>query len=122
MNSEILFVYGTLRRGGSNHFRMNGGLYLGSGFVMGRLFRVDWYPGLLLDRDGGEVFGDVYEVAPEVISALDKFEGAEYRRIRTQVVVGDGCECMDAWVWEYVGEFDDSMRIDCGDWLSVEGI
>ncbi len=48
----MVFVYGTLRQGASNHFRLEGATTLGEAWVLGQLYRIDWYPGLLLDDDG----------------------------------------------------------------------
>ncbi|MEO8614231.1 MAG: gamma-glutamylcyclotransferase family protein, partial [Luteolibacter sp.] len=45
----MVFVYGTLRRGGSNHFRMDGAEFITAGRIAGRMYKIDWYPGLVLD-------------------------------------------------------------------------
>ena len=39
---ELLFVYGTLRRGASNAARMEGAEYVRAGRVRGRMYVVDW--------------------------------------------------------------------------------
>jgi gamma-glutamylcyclotransferase (GGCT)/AIG2-like uncharacterized protein YtfP len=119
-----VFVYGTLRRGASNHFRMNGARFLGEGRVAGWLLRIDWYPGLLLEHGTGEVVGEVFEVSPETLRELDAFEslvpgtleGPEYRRVVTRVSMADGA-AIDAWVWEWRGAVDPARRIANGDWL-----
>jgi len=116
---EVIFVYGTLRAGGSNHFRLGNAGGLGAGTVCGRLYRVDWYPALLLDADAGAVHGEVYEVDAATLAALDAFEGAEYRRVRVGVMPEGGGEKIDAWLWEYLDPVDESRRIPGGDWLAV---
>lgn len=118
-----VFVYGTLRQGGSNHFRMAGGRYVGNGHVSGRLYRIDWYPGLMLDPDAGKVFGEVFDVTLEQLHELDIFEGlsagevegSEYRRVLTDV--SDGVGMTHAWVWEWIGPVDETRLIPSGDWL-----
>ena len=88
MNPEkkLLFVYGTLKRGCSNHHFLTGQEFIGeahtaSGF---RLFELGGHPGLVprpADRDG--VAGEVWAVDAEALVRLDGFEGlAEgiYRR------------------------------------------
>jgi gamma-glutamylcyclotransferase (GGCT)/AIG2-like uncharacterized protein YtfP len=81
-----VFVYGTLRRGGSNDINrlQPAPRYLGMGEVRGNLYRIDWYPGLTL---GGEaavtVVGEIYEIAPELEAVLDEIE---------QIVPGESSE------------------------------
>ncbi|HEX7260527.1 MAG TPA: gamma-glutamylcyclotransferase family protein, partial [Luteolibacter sp.] len=94
---QLVFVYGTLRRGGSNHFRLAGAEFITAGTITGRMYRIDWYPGLVLDNAGDEIHGEVYSVDPEQLAALDLFEGlsageitgCEYRRVQTTVVRQD---------------------------------
>jgi gamma-glutamylcyclotransferase (GGCT)/AIG2-like uncharacterized protein YtfP len=125
--SEWVFVYGTLRRGGSNHFRMAGAEFVADGSITGRLYRIDWYPGIVLDPAGDEIRGEVYQVGPEQLAALDAFEGvsageiegSEYRRVRTDVMQKDS-RILSAWVWEWLGAVDESQRITDGDWLKLE--
>lgn len=121
---ETVFVYGTLRRGGSNHFRMDGAGFIAAGRVRGKIYRIDWYPGLVLDEEDGTVVGEVYAVGTAQLRALDEFEGlsageiegSEYRRVRTCFTSDDGHET-SAWVWEWLGPVQESARIASGDWL-----
>ena len=119
MKAERVFVYGTLRRGGSNHFRMEQAEFLSSGTVNGRLYQIDWYPGLVLDDKAGEIIGEIYQVPPAVLEELDRFEGAEYRRLQTQARLSDGGN-VSAWVWEWLGPVDEIRLIKSGDWLSPQ--
>jgi gamma-glutamylcyclotransferase (GGCT)/AIG2-like uncharacterized protein YtfP len=124
---QLVFVYGTLRRGGSNDFRMAGAEFVAQGTITGRMYRIDWYPGLVLDDAGDEIHGDVYSVTSDLLSALDIFEGlsageiegSEYRRVQTTVVQQDS-QTLTAWVWEWLGITDESQRIADGDWLKTE--
>lgn len=116
MKGEGVFVYGTLRGGGSNHFRMAGAEFVAATTVRGRLYQIDWYPGLVLDGAGDEIVGEVYQVPPSVLKELDLFEGAEYRRLQTQVRLPDG-EIVSAWIWEWLCPVDEARRITSGDWL-----
>jgi gamma-glutamylcyclotransferase (GGCT)/AIG2-like uncharacterized protein YtfP len=130
MNPEetrFVFVYGTLRRGGSNAFRMDGATFHGSGTVAGRLYRISWYPGLVLDSESGGVTGDVFAVSPEQLAALDEFEGlaagelegGEYRRVKALVTLEDG-DAVEAWVYEWKGSVSEAYVIPEGDWLAAE--
>ena len=124
---QVVFVYGTLRRGGSNHFRMAGAEFIASGTITGRMYRIDWYPGLVLDPAGDEIHGEVYAVGPELLSVLDIFEGlsagevegSEYRRVQTTVMKQDS-QIVSAWVWEWLGPVAESQRVSGGDWLKSE--
>lgn len=124
---QQVFVYGTLRRGGSNHFRMAGAEFLTSGTIRGWMYRIDWYPGLVLDSAGAEIHGEVYAVGPELLSVLDVFEGvsvgevegSEYRRVETTVMQQDS-QTLSAWVWEWRGPVNERQRVSGGDWLKEE--
>lgn len=118
--NDIIFVYGTLRPGGSNHHRLAGAIPLGAGSVLGKLYRVDWYPGVLLGDAGDEVHGEVFAVDVATLAALDAFEGAEYRRVRTLVRRNDGAPPIEAWIWEYLIHVAGLEEIRGGDWLEVE--
>ena len=123
----LVFVYGTLRRGGSNHFRLAGAEFVTAGTIAGRMYRIDWYPGIVLDAAGDEIQGEVYAVDPELLAALDVFEGlsageiegSEYRRVRTTVMRQDS-QTLSAWVWEWLGITDETQRLTDGDWLKEE--
>jgi len=116
---ELIFVYGTLRSGGSNHQRLNHAVPLGTGTVRGRLYRVDWYPGLFLDPDAGEIHGELYAVDAQTLAALDEFEGFSYRRVRVPVATPNGNDPVEAWIWEHLDPVDESRRIPGGDWLAI---
>ena len=127
--SELVFVYGTLRRGGSNAFRMDGAEFVGQGRVEGKLYAISWYPGLVLGRDMGWVTGEVYRVTPQQLRALDEFEGisanemegAEYRRVGADVTL-DGMPYDDTLhcnAFEWKGPVSEESRIASGDWLEV---
>ena len=122
---ELVFVYGTLRRGGSNHFRMDGADFIRAGSVCGRIYRFDWYPGLVLAEDAGEIIGELYSVGAGLLAELDCFEGlsageiegSEYRR--TRIMVAGSANPVAAWIWEWLGPVDESRRIASGDWLEA---
>lgn len=126
---ETVFVYGTLRRGASNHFRMDGAEFVAAASARGRLYRIDWFPGLLLDGAAGVIRGEVFAVGADLLAELDRFEGVsadenqggEYRRVRTPVTTESG-KTLAAWVWEWLGPVDESMRVNSGDWLLEPGV
>lgn len=115
----MIFVYGTLREGASNHFRLEECELRGEAWVLGHLYPIDWYPALLLDDDGVPVRGEVYEVERDMLRKLDSFEGAEYERLMSPVHLKDGGE-VEAWLYEYRGEVEGMRELVPADWLSHE--
>ena len=113
--SEMVFVYGTLRRGGSNHFRMHGAEFVAAGTVRGRLYRIDWYPGLVADENAGEIIGEIYRLSAGKLRELDEYEGPEYRREMMEVQADR--TTFQAWVWLWNESVDENRRIVGGDWL-----
>lgn len=76
--SALLFVYGTLKRGGSNHGWMGGQTFLGlARTVPGlTLYSLGEYPGLVADAADREgVTGELWAVDAAALARLDKFEG-----------------------------------------------
>lgn len=77
MTGRLLFVYGTLRRGGANDItRMRPApQLLGVATIAGRLYDLGAYPGLVLDRAAGGVLGELYRIEPTLERQLDRLEG-----------------------------------------------
>ncbi|MBO9711984.1 gamma-glutamylcyclotransferase family protein [Sphingomonas sp.] len=80
----LLFFYGSLVRGQSNHGLVEGrARFLGEDAVAGTLVDLGDYPGAVL---GGSdwILGEVFEASdPELLALLDDFEGEEYPRVET---------------------------------------
>lgn len=114
--ATLVFVYGTLRAGASNHFRLEGAKLRGEGWVLGRLYRIDWYPGLLLDEEGIPVRGEIYEVEREMLRKLDSFEGGEYERLKHRVYFKGGDE-VEAWLYEYREVVEEGSELVPADWV-----
>ncbi|MGC6425639.1 MAG: gamma-glutamylcyclotransferase family protein [Akkermansiaceae bacterium] len=120
--SERIFVYGALRRGASNHWRMEGAKFLGEATVTGTLVKVDWYPGLVLDGVT-QVLGEVYEVSANLLAELDDFEGLtngglfdEYDRVIARVEVGG--QPLEASIYEWQKGVAGYEVVENGDWLT----
>lgn len=123
-----LFVYGLLRRG------MSAGLeaFVGPGAanllceatLLGKLYDLGEYPGVLLDDGPSVVHGELWRVRDTgAWATLDDFEGigpgfAEptlYRRVlaTAQPLLGEAQTC---WVYVYNREVGEAPRIPSGDW------
>lgn len=116
MERELVFVYGTLREGAAEHGRLEEAELVEEAWVLGRLFVIDWYPGLVLDDEGIPVRGEVYAVEKDLLRKLDDFEGAEYERVRAIVNLKSG-ESREVWVYDYQGELKGRKELIPADWL-----
>lgn len=80
IQTDYLFVYGTLMQGFSNPFAEKlheSASFEGYGHFTGLLYNVSWYPGAVYAAESaGKVYGEVYRIknAPELIPALDEYE------------------------------------------------
>lgn len=81
-----IFVYGTLKRGRSNHGWMRGQQFIGEASTRPhfRLHDLGGYPGMVLvENHGLSIQGEVWEVDTEGLKRLDELEdvsGGEYAR------------------------------------------
>lgn len=131
MSTHAVFVYGTLRKCGSNHYRMAGAKFIGKGTLRGEIYLIEENPDFLFPAlklyDVGRVFGEVYWVSEAQLIELDAFEGIsehyeepyEYRRVMAGVKLENG-EHVSAWVWEWNSCLDGAKPLPQGDWLLYE--
>jgi gamma-glutamylcyclotransferase (GGCT)/AIG2-like uncharacterized protein YtfP len=88
----LLFIYGTLKRGGANHEQLTGQQYLGEARTPPgyRLHDLGEYPGLVIDAtDTRGVGGELWAVSASCLHLLDAFEGVPeglYRRDAVDLV------------------------------------
>jgi gamma-glutamylcyclotransferase (GGCT)/AIG2-like uncharacterized protein YtfP len=88
----LVFVYGTLKRGGANHHLLAGQEFAGAartqpGFA---LYDLDGYPGMVADAEAREgITGEVWRVDDACIVLLDELEGTEEGLYRREAVALD---------------------------------
>ena len=109
MACERVFVYGTLRRGGSRPIPklFADAEFLGFGTLRGILYDFGAYPGFVPDAAGGWVRGEVYRVGHEALARMDAIEawnprdiaGSYYWRKLHTIRMDDGHH-LEAWVYE----------------------
>jgi gamma-glutamylcyclotransferase (GGCT)/AIG2-like uncharacterized protein YtfP len=93
-----LAVYGTCRKGGSNHWRIRGARFLGQVTIQGHI-RVQRAGGPAIVPGAGIVRAELYAVSGEQLRDLDAFEGWDFPR--RPVRLEDGST---AWAYVYRGE------------------
>lgn len=135
METDLLFVYGTLRKGGSRQLDANfrdaefigEALFNGALFVIANDSQVGPYPGVVLCGDnGGKVVGDVFRLADpkEDLAKLDEYEECadgfpepwEYVREVLNVTLASGSQ-IRAWVYLFNRPTDKLEFVESGDFL-----
>jgi gamma-glutamylcyclotransferase (GGCT)/AIG2-like uncharacterized protein YtfP len=118
---QLLFVYGTLRRGFSHPLAQRlaqTAEYMGEASVQSQLYWVtEDYPGMVPSKEEAHsVVGDLYSLSdPSLLEVLDQYEGAAYERRRLPVNSGMGPAA--AWVYVYQGAITPELKIEGGDFL-----
>ena len=117
--SQLVFVYGSLRRGQRHHRLLDGCRLLGVHRTTPAYTMVDLgaYPGVF---EGGQtpVTGEVYRVSRARLGALDRFEGcpAHYRRAALATPWGA------AWIYLLAHSVRRPLRqVAGGDWYRRRG-
>jgi gamma-glutamylcyclotransferase (GGCT)/AIG2-like uncharacterized protein YtfP len=123
MNKHLVFVYGSLRRGGAGAMsvRFPGAKFIAGAKVSGSLYDLGNYPGLLVNESNSLVTGEVYEVDEEILSKLDNFEASTHYR-RKQFEISLGAHKSRCWTYEPDPEFHSlHTLITSGDWMEYAG-
>jgi gamma-glutamylcyclotransferase (GGCT)/AIG2-like uncharacterized protein YtfP len=135
MESDLVFVYGTLRPAARSdiHDRYLGNRadLIGLGTVAGKLWRVSWYPALTLGTSlEDRVFGEIYRLRKpdKMLAELDRFEvcdlsrpeESEYTREIVEVRRADEAP-VSAWCYRYLGSVAGLTRIISGDFAGESG-
>lgn len=130
MQSEYLFVYGTLLKDFESYmskFLERNSEFIGSGYFNGRLFEISWYPGAILsDIDAEKVYGHVFKIhnTDSIFKTLDNYEGigetAEHPNEYIRVLVNaflDSNKTINTWVYVYNRPVTHLKLIHSGNYL-----
>ena len=121
MHATVLFLYGTLKRGMSNHHRV-AGEFLGEARTrpLYRLYALGWHPGLVgpVEDGGVAIAGELWRVGEDVLAQLDEFEGVPTWFERRPVAVEGWDESVEAYF--YVGKVPDGAAT--GDRWPIGGV
>lgn len=129
MPGDLLFVYGTLRRGcptGAHDKYLAGAAFVAPAKIKGKLFKVSYYPALVMDEAAGWVIGEVYQLASAAqLATLDAYEECSYSALPEQeyqrrkvAVLTDTGESLSVWVYAYQHASAHLEFIASGDFLN----
>lgn len=113
--SQLVFVYGSLKRGFALHGLLQGQLFLGNAVTepLYRLFDLGSYPGLVEWPEGLAIRGEVYQVDFECLRRMDEAEGvAERLYVRRTILLQERFESSDVHAWFWLNAVQ-GLR-DCG--------
>ena len=130
MESDYLFVYGTLMRGThpmhtvlSEHAK-----FVSNGWITGQLYQIADYPGAIASQQSEDkVFGELYQFSDvQIIQLLDDYEECsaafpkphEYIRRRVNVYVTE-MDISQAWTYFYNRSVASHQRLLSGRFTSV---
>lgn len=112
----FLFVYGSLKRGQSNHARLQGARWEGEATLVGAcLFDLGPFPMAVAGE--GEIQGELYALPSEDLAAIDAFEGAPRLYERHWRPLADGRQA-----WVYLGRARQVRHVRClpgGKWPAL---
>lgn len=128
---DLLFVYGTLRKGNSNPMALHlahHAEYVTDGWFQGRMYQVSYYPGVVAsDYDSHRVYGEVYRLEDSqlMLAVLDEYEECttkhatptEYQRSQTRIQTLDGGVLEPVWIYLYQWSLQGKALIESGDFM-----
>ena len=118
-----VFVYGTLRRGFSNHRFLAGARFVGPGRTVDAhgLYLEAGIPYLAAGEGRYPVVGEVYAVDAAILAGLDELE--EHPRVYTRrpapIVLGDGRRLV---AWVYFANEPQGLPLASGDFAEATGV
>ena len=113
---NVLFVYGTLMRGQSNHALVASAARIERATVRGLLFGLPaGYPALI--EGEGIVYGELcfFDDLAAILPDIDEYEGSLYRRIRCEATT-EGGDRHSAWCYVTDRAPEGAWPIPSGRW------
>lgn len=112
--TEYLFVYGTLmKQYRENPFLetlTNYATFLSTAFTTGKLFLVDFYPGMVESDTFEFVYGEKYKIHDakalfEILDAYEDYDPFDVERslfVRKKVLIYENVKSPAVWAWTYI--------------------
>lgn len=123
---QFIFVYGSLRRGGSADLsKKPNNTFVTEDRVNGELYHIGWFPGVnelvpvekaSFNPGKPAVVGEVFTIDhPSLVRLLDVYEGHPdfFNRILVSTEKG-----LTVWVYQFPWDVSDKPRIYSGDWMA----
>lgn len=109
---HLLFVYGTLRQGESNHYLLESSHCLGSYQTTPdySLYDLGPYPAVIEGHHA--IVGEVYQIDEETLARVDRLEDVPVEYRRESIVTPFG----SAWIYLYQDTSQLTSMISSGDW------
>ena len=131
MDSDYLFVYGTLLKDLDNemsNFLASQSVFTGKGYFYGELYKVSWYPGAILSNNvSNKVYGMIFKVknSEVVFKVLDEYEGLGdhqskpylFKRELITVFIETNIK-IKSWVYLYDRPIKNLKKIISGDFIN----
>ncbi|WNH10752.1 gamma-glutamylcyclotransferase family protein [Thalassobellus suaedae] len=131
MNSDYLFVYGTLQKDMDNDmskFLSKHAVLVAKGYFHGKLYKVSWFPGAIISSNAlDKVYGSVFKLinSETVFKVLDDYEGIGenypkpnlYKKDTVTAYLDNGLT-LKTWVYIYNHRVTDLEQIISGDFLN----
>lgn len=107
-----MFVYGSLKRGHTNHDLLMRSRYFADGSTMPTFEMLDFghYPGVIEDGTYS-IRGEVFLVTGAVMGIVDALEGHPFFYRRVEVPVRTGKGVVPAWMYLYAGSREDGVPV-----------
>ena len=113
---QPVFVYGSLKRGCSNHLFLERATFFGEAWTVERYeLLVDEYPLVYEGNAVGPIRGEVYGVDQPLLTRIDLLEQHPdfYRRRKVPVRLDDG-RILEAWLYFFPRRL--GVAVPSGDW------
>ena len=114
-SSQLVFVYGSLKRGYKLHYLLKSQLFVANAVTqpLYRLFDLGSYPGLIEWPEGLAICGEVYQVSVDCLATLDDVEGvAERLYVRRRILLETPITGKEIQAWFWLGSVQGLP--DCG--------
>lgn len=130
-SNELLFTYGTLRRGVESpmqRYLTDHTTWLGEAVFQGKLYFIGGHPAAIpSSSEEDTIIGDLFEIqtTSDLIQRLDQYEGFNknnpevslYIREKRKVRLKKSNAVHEAWIYIFNGPRERSIEIESGDYL-----
>lgn len=114
MNKHLVFVYGSLRRGGTNHYMLAESNFLGRYLTEPRytMFRLGQFPAVVARGDTA-IAGEIYRISDEAFALLDELNC--YPTVFSRQLIHSPAG--EIWIYLYNRLVGTKDMVAHGDWL-----